>query len=67
MAEREWTRLRRASGLVEWVCQHGVGHPDNDSVDRMEKRAPNGCWHIHGCDGCCRREDFPGRGDWPRA
>jgi len=29
----------------EYTCPHGVGHGN----------------HIHGCDGCCSREDFPGR------
>jgi hypothetical protein len=27
----------------EYQCPHGVGHGD----------------HIHGCDGCCQRDDFP--------
>jgi hypothetical protein len=27
----------------EYQCPHGVGHAD----------------HIHGCDGCCGRSDFP--------
>lgn len=27
----------------EYSCPHGVGHGN----------------HIHGCDGCCQREDFP--------
>lgn len=29
----------------EWSCPHGVGHGN----------------HIHGCDGCCGRDDYPGR------
>lgn len=51
-----WTRIVRASGLVEWICPHGVGHPDPASA-----RAMGESWSIHGCDGCCSREDFPGR------
>ncbi len=27
----------------EYTCPHGVGHGD----------------HVHGCDGCCTRDDFP--------
>jgi hypothetical protein len=27
----------------EYQCPHGVGHGN----------------HIHGCDGCCERDDFP--------
>jgi hypothetical protein len=34
-------------GEVEWICEHGVGHYADLS--------------IHGCDGCCKRADFPGR------
>jgi hypothetical protein len=51
----KWKRIVRASGLVEWQCEHGVGHPDVNSVDRM-----GDAWGIHGCDGCCGRDDFPG-------
>lgn len=29
----------------EYTCPHGVGHGN----------------HIHGCDGCCSRDDFPGQ------
>ena len=27
----------------EYQCPHGIGHGN----------------HVHGCDGCCQREDFP--------
>jgi len=33
----------RPSGVIEWVCKHGVGHPIDANIH-------NG---IHGCDGCC--------------
>ena len=39
----EWKRVIRSDGRIEWLCEHGVGHGN----------------HIHGCDGCCSREDFP--------
>jgi len=29
----------------EWTCEHGIGHGN----------------HIHGCDGCCRGENYPGK------
>lgn len=32
-------------GMVEWICPHGIGHYEDGSA--------------HGCDGCCKREDFP--------
>lgn len=52
----KWKRTVRETGLVEWVCEHGVGHPDLESSERMGEG-----WAIHGCDGCCSRDDFPGR------
>lgn len=39
-------------GLVERICEHGVGHDDPDSV--MYMRAHGARWAgVHGCDGCC--------------
>ena len=53
-----WVRtIRRASGLVEHVCQHGVGHPAIGSVLWLDRAGPEGAkgsWGTHGCDGCCR-------------
>lgn len=53
----EWAvyQVRRASGLVEDTCKHGVGHPN---AEWMKKHAPEGHrgWGIHGCDGCCKKE-----------
>lgn len=39
------------SGLYrkEWICEHGVGHYDPNLVK----------YTVHGCDGCCSRNDFP--------
>lgn len=39
--------------LVERICEHGVGHPDPDSVAFFKRK---GMTHmgVHGCDGCCR-------------
>ena len=53
----KWKRIVRASGLIEWQCEHGVGHPDPQSIKNMGDDG----WGIHGCDGCCSRDDFPGR------
>lgn len=36
-------------GLVEAICEHGVGHPIPENVAAGHS---NG---IHGCDGCCAR------------
>jgi len=57
----KWKRIIRASGLVEWQCEHGVGHPDQSSVKTLEYLTGQKGWGIHGCDGCCMRDDFPGK------
>ena len=58
-----WTTIRRGTGLIEHVCEHGIGHPNGASILRMTLLGPEGAkgsWDIHGCDGCCSRRDFPG-------
>lgn len=54
---RDWTMTFRPDRMymVERACEHGVGHPDPDSVMYFVKK--NGydkyaMW-VHGCDGCC--------------
>lgn len=43
-------------GLVERICEHGIGHDDPDSVAYMHKIGER--WAgIHGCDGCCDAAD----------
>lgn len=48
----EWYGPRR-----EWICTHGVGHYDPRFVK----------YTVHGCDGCCGREDFPGNVPLPES
>jgi len=45
-------QIIRASGLVEDVCKHGVGHPNRECLALLpeDKRKS---YSIHGCDGCC--------------
>lgn len=53
--------IRRETGLMEFICEHGVGHPPRASwrfMDKVYGHKP-GTWSVHGCDGCCRRDDFP--------
>jgi len=40
------------NALVERICEHGVGHPDPDSVAYFEQLGQT-MVGIHGCDGCC--------------
>ena len=59
---RDFTRiLRRETGLMEFVCKHGVGHPAKDSARVIAKRYghEDWVWQSHGCCGCCGVEDFP--------
>lgn len=62
-APRNW---RGELGIMERLCEHGIGHPDPDDLayrngviasdpdlteEEKEYRTDPG---IHGCDGCCR-------------
>jgi len=54
--------LIRETGLVERICEHGVGHPDPDSMRYLNKHsAPGarGAWGVHGCCGCCAKRRAP--------
>lgn len=44
-ADKEW--------LVERICQHGIGHPDPDSVLYHASYRGDFSMGVHGCDGCC--------------
>lgn len=59
----KWKHSIRETGLVEWICDCGVGHPDMNSVRELEAEYPQGkgTWGIHGCCGHCSRDDFPGK------
>lgn len=53
--------IRRETGLIEGVCEHGCGHPLFGSIDWMDKNGPKGAkgtWGIHGCDGCCDNAEW---------
>ncbi len=62
-------RLDR-SGLIEYVCKCGVGHPvwgsalwicqnkNGTDYPELDRDATNEM--IHGCCGCCERDDWPG-------
>lgn len=61
--------IRRETGLIEGICEHGIGHPLYASIDWMiiceeldislrtigkDNREPQEShWAVHGCDGCC--------------
>lgn len=42
--------------LMERMCEHGVGHPDPDHIDFIQRTRGDEaarCEARHGCDGCC--------------
>jgi hypothetical protein len=49
--------IRRETGLIEHICEHGVGHPVFGSADwqalMSKSDRHDNAWMVHGCDGCC--------------
>lgn len=53
--------IRRETGLVEGICEHGVGHPLYGSIDWMDRDGPEGAkgsWGTHVCCGCCKSTEW---------
>lgn len=50
-----WRLQRRETGLLEAICEHGVGHPIPESAKFMAtaNKQDEWVWTMHGCDGCC--------------
>ena len=47
-------QLVRETGLLEDVCEHGVGHPNRAWLAEYDPHGERR-WGVHGCDGCCSR------------
>jgi len=45
-------QLQRASGLIEDVCNCGVGHPNSQWMAKHDPDGDRGMG-VHGCCGCC--------------
>lgn len=43
----------RMNGVVEDICRHGVGHPNQEWLDELRDDKERETWSVHGCDGCC--------------
>ena len=45
---------REDRGILERICSHGIGHPDEDSARYLESIG-HGVQNVHGCChlGCC--------------
>ncbi len=46
-------RLTREDGRIEWICEHGVGHPIGHVTKWVNWMS------VHGCDGCCSEPKVP--------
>lgn len=46
---------RADRGLMERICDHGIGHPDPDDLDHKKREHTDydSAVGVHGCDGCC--------------
>jgi len=51
------TCWRGDRGIMERLCEHGIGHPDPDDFRIRNGDDPGG----HGCDGCCNPELWAGK------
>ncbi len=49
------SQLYRETGLLEDICKHGIGHPNEDWLKDNDLDHAR-CFGIHGCDGCCSGE-----------
>lgn len=47
---------REDRGILERICEHGIGHGDRDAV--LYTRSVGGDSGSHACDGCCFGEKF---------
>lgn len=45
-------QIIREGGLVEDICEHGVGHPNKEWLAEHDPENKKS-FAIHGCDGCC--------------
>ena len=52
---KRWDR----NGMIENICEHGVGHPSKEWLNSEVNKDENGQMidpGIHGCCGCCCKD-----------
>lgn len=50
---RTWyPHWRNDRGILERICEHGIGHPDPDQFEYWEQTDQK-FQSVHGCCGCC--------------
>lgn len=57
-AKPSWSikQITRASGLIEDICKHGVGHPNKAYLQSHPEQTKRQALGVHGCDGCCQEK-----------
>lgn len=51
---KDWpTHWRDDRGIMERICECGVGHPDPDDMAFRRRLGMDDSAGIHGCCGCC--------------
>lgn len=50
------SQLIRETGLVEDVCEHGIGHPNITWLTKHDEEGTKR-FGVHGCCGCCSRKE----------
>lgn len=45
----------RENGLIEDVCKHGIGHPNEECLKTKFRNVEG--MAVHGCDGCCELKE----------
>lgn len=59
---KDWaTNWRYDRGIMERICEHGIGHPDPDDQVFLASVGRTGEF-VHGCDGCCLTTTTPYEG-----
>lgn len=56
---KDWpTHWRDDRGMMERICEHGVGHPDPDDLAFKRRMGMGDSEGIHGCCGCCSGKSY---------
>lgn len=51
-------KINLENGLLERICEHGIGHPDIDYLNAREESGEDITFMgVHSCDGCCEHPE----------
>lgn len=52
-------KINLDTGLLERICEHGIGHPDVDYLHAREESGEDITFMgVHSCDGCCQHTEI---------